>query len=677
MTALGIAVRLLHLAASTQLVGTFVFLSWVARPAWQMAGPGAEAAAADFDRRLLQISRWALLVGLLTGVAGLAVQAATVIGTPVSPSALIRLLTGTQYGAVWMVRMGTLLLLGGFLLFSEQERDGKDRWAFRLEGGLLAAFAAAALAWAGHAAAIEDWGLWPLAADSLHLLATGAWLGGLLPLSLLLTLAVREPGAAGSLVAREAARRFSTLALPAVGLLVLTGLVNAWVHVREFPPLVGTPYGRLLLVKLAVLGALLGIAAVNRTRLNPRLLAAPPDRVPRHDLLRLRRNVCLEATLGFGILLVVSGLGLTPPARHIEPSWPFPFRLSWEANKDIPGVRTAVTAGSAGVLVGTAALGYGILRARHRPWAIATGLGFVGYFGLVSLRYLAVDAYPTTYRRPAVPYHALSVANGARLYKQHCAVCHGVAGYGDGPAARGLRPRPADLTAKHAADHTVGDLFWWLTHGIPRSAMAGFADRLSEEDRWDLINLLRTLAAAEQARGLGPLVEPDPSLVAPDFAYTTGVGESRSLKDYRGQRVVVLVLFSLPDSTRRLLQLSGAYPDLRRSGAEVLGIPLRAGRGVYRELGEQAVYFPIVVDGATEAAASYTLFRRDLTAQGQLPDPPIPRHMELLVDRQGYLRARWIPGDGIGWADPARLVAEVERLAAEAPRAPAPDEHVH
>jgi hypothetical protein len=51
--------------------------------------------------------------------------------------------------------------------------------------------------------------------------------------------------------------------------------------------------------------------------------------------------------------------------------------------------------------------------------------------------------------------------------------------------------------------------------------------------------------------------------------------------------------------------------------------------------------------------------------------------MELLIDRQGYLRARWIPGASGGWADAARLLAAVEELAREASRAPAPEEHVH
>jgi hypothetical protein len=55
--------------------------------------------------------------------------------------------------------------------------------------------------------------------------------------------------------------------------------------------------------------------------------------------------------------------------------------------------------------------------------------------------------------------------------------------------------------------------------------------------------------------------------------------------------------------------------------------------------------------------------------------------MELLVDRQGYIRARWIPRDlgrdTDGWADLARLLAEADRLAREVPASPVASEHVH
>ena len=163
-------------------------------------------------------------------------------------------------------------------------------------------------------------------------------------------------------------------------------------------------------------------------------------------------------------------------------------------------------------------------RARY----LAAG-GVVGLLvGLaVAVPPLAIDAYPTTYRRPTVPYVTSSIANGAALYRVQCVMCHGVAGHGDGPAAAGLHPRPADLTAPHTGDHTAGDLFWWVTHGIPGTGMPGFGDRLSEGERWDLINFVRALASAEPARLLGPVLASTLSIVAPDLRLQPGQWETR------------------------------------------------------------------------------------------------------------------------------------------------------
>jgi putative copper resistance protein D len=280
-----------------------------------------------------------------------------------------------------------------------------------------------------------------------------------------------------------------------------------------------------------------------------------------------------------------------------------------------------------------------------------------------------------------VPYAAASIVAGRVLYRAHCESCHGVAGYGDGPAGGALPRRPADLTAKHASDHTAGDLYWWISHGIEPAGMPGFADQLTPEERWDVINFVRALGAAEDARNLGPVVSPRPVAVAPDFTFTTGVGEDRALKDWRGRGIVLLVFFTLPGSAARLEELNRTLLALKLRGVEVLGVPLADAPGVYRALGGRRVFFPIAVEGAGEAGAAYGLFRRDLTPEGQRPEPPPVPHMELLVDRQGYLRARWIPRDldvdTEGWADTARLVAEVDRLAREVPVAPIAAEHVH
>src|SRR5262249_59334102 len=97
--------------------------------------------------------------------------------------------------------------------------------------------------------------------------------------------------------------------------------------------------------------------------------------------------------------------------------------------------------------------------------AVALGAG-----AAVALPPSGVDATPTTSVGPAAPYAAASIVEGRRVYRAQCAACHGVAGWGDGPAASGLRPPPADLTAKHTGDHTAGALLWRGSHGIPGSA---------------------------------------------------------------------------------------------------------------------------------------------------------------------------------------------------------------
>ena len=382
----------------------------------------------------------------------------------------------------------------------------------------------------------------------------------------------------------------------------------------------------------------------------------------------------VELSIGGVIVLAVGLLGVTPPARHEQPWWPLAFRLSWVATRDTPGMYLWLAGGGRFATLGALVLLGGALRRFGRRWALPGGLAMVVYGAWLAVSPMAIDAYPTTYVRPATPYQALSIANGARLYREHCAVCHGVAGYGDGPGARGLAKPPADLTARHTADHTAGDLYWWLTHGIPAGPMPAFGDRLTDEDRWDVVNFLRALASAEQARMLSPVATP-PEIVAPDFTYGVGVGPGGTLKEHRGWAMVHLVLFTLPGSVERLAEIDREWARIGRAGARVLTVPMREAESVYRRLGGRAPNVPLVVEGSEEIVATYTTFRRTPAVPGE---PPVPDHLEFLIDRQGYIRARWIPGpDGGGWVDVNRLIAEVERLDRETPSAPAPDEHVH
>jgi mono/diheme cytochrome c family protein len=126
------------------------------------------------------------------------------------------------------------------------------------------------------------------------------------------------------------------------------------------------------------------------------------------------------------------------------------------------------------------------------------------WFALPHFDLLFIEAYPTSFYRSPTGFSAESIAAGASLYPIYCADCHGPGGRGDGPAARGLGIPPADLTAQHVREHGDGVMFWWLAHGIVsaegRVAMPGFADVLSDEQIWNLIDFVRARAAGPGGR---------------------------------------------------------------------------------------------------------------------------------------------------------------------------------
>src|SRR5262249_50218681 len=198
-------------------------------------------------------------------------------------------------------------------------------------GGLALGLASAS----SHAAAIGPGAAWAVAADVSHVIATGLWVGGLPALALLLHAAGRADDAQASATAYRTARRFSHAALVAVLVLVASGLASGVAQVGSVAALAGTTHGHLLLAKLALLIPILALAAVNRVRLLP---AKAPGATR-----RLAAFVTLEALLALAVLAVAATMTLTTPARHAEPVWPLPFRLTLDGLDDV-GRRRAVAA---------------------------------------------------------------------------------------------------------------------------------------------------------------------------------------------------------------------------------------------------------------------------------------------------------------------------------------------
>ncbi len=137
-------------------------------------------------------------------------------------------------------------------------------------------------------------------------------------------------------------------------------------------------------------------------------------------------------------------------------------------------------------------------------------------------RALGVDLDPF----PATPP---SLARGARLFGEQCASCHGPAGRGDGPLARSLVPPPADLTAAALAATSPLEFYRRINVGVAGTAMPGFADRLSLEDRWALALYAAGLryTDGERARGQAALRTRCPACLAT----MSGLAETAPLSD--------------------------------------------------------------------------------------------------------------------------------------------------
>ena len=638
MSATLLAALWAHLAACVLLMGSCCFLL--------LAGCPRTPTAFRWDERIAAWCRLLVLAAIFSGVVWLLARTAVFENRPdaaLEARAVWHVVLDTWPGLVWLARHGLLIVLGAFMAVGPDVTERRNWIAVRGEGLLLASLALALGSASSHAAALSPGTAQAVASDVAHLLGTGLWLGGLLPLALLLWLASRDAGADARPYAVLAARRFSHVALIAMLVLVASGVLNALAQVESVAALMGTTHGRLLLAKLVVLVPILALAVVNRTRILP-AVAAP------RMMRRLAAFVAVEAGLALFLLVLAAAMTLTTPARHAPPTWPLPFRLSPDVVLDVPAIRWRVLFGTQLVVGGFIALLVSML-IRRRAKVLAGAVALVVFGVGIGLPPIVVSAYPTSYRRPLLTYHAGSIASGAAVYREHCAGCHGSTGVGAPPLP--------DLRSAAIARRHAGELFWLVTHGVPRRGMPPFDGRLAETQRWDVINYIRALGAAESAKTFGGEVEPDRAwLVAPDFTVAVGPLAPTALRDYRGRRMVLLVLYTLPSSRARMSELARMYDVLWVTGVEVVAVPAHATRDAIGELGAAPpILFPVVTDGAADVVTTYRMLA---------PGP----HAELLIDRQGYVRAIWSAGSDA-------IQAQVEKLNAEKSPPPFPDDHVH
>ena len=153
-----------------------------------------------------------------------------------------------------------------------------------------------------------------VAADAVHLLAAGAWLGGLVSLLAILTRKVPSPHQS-EIDITAVLMRFSGMGYLAVAGLIITGLLNSWYIVGSLSSIPSTLYGQLLVVKLGFFALMLLLAAMNRFWLVPAFESTRQGPESEAKLARLRSHVIAEEALGALIVVVVSALGTLSPVE--------------------------------------------------------------------------------------------------------------------------------------------------------------------------------------------------------------------------------------------------------------------------------------------------------------------------------------------------------------------------
>lgn len=668
--AAGALFRCLQLASSMLLIGGCVFLA--------IAEQKYSASRHTWPTRLKKTFPW-LAVTLLLGLFGLLVTTtAQATGVPENvwnPQAWLDFLQKTRIGLIWTLRTASAFAVLVIVLYVRISSPAQ--WCYVICAS-ASALTLALGSLASHSAA-EEQAVLATVAYALHLIIASVWFGGLPGVILVAsTTTIGSPDDRSR--AGEVLSRFSALAVPAMIAVILSGLVVANRMIdTNYAGLVATTYGWLLITKLTLLVIILFIASRAKSVWVPSLRQSPGTAETGGR--KLRAWVRIEFVLAILLVIVATLLASAVPAKHdVIDNWPYPFRFSIDATWGDWLVRTIVGIGLVLLIVA----GSTIVLGRKKQWAALWRIAIpavLGSLGLAGTFYpIAVQSYPETYRKTPVPFDAISIANGAELFTANCIPCHGPQAKGNGVLAKTLPKQPVDLlTEPHTAMHTAGDFFHWLTYGRFNGIMPAFGEKFSEEERWDLLNFLHANSRGYQSRIITPRILPEqPFMATPNFSYIAHDGSSGTLKDFRGKQGVLLVLFSWPESRVRLDQLRAASTTITGKNTAILAVPMTDLPPDELAPIVRDMPFPVVTQGAREISSSYALFRRTLSIPDLFGEGTRPKHMEFLIDRFGYLRARWIPnGDGSGWTDMTLLTQQITQLDEEREILPPPGDHVH
>jgi copper resistance protein D len=300
-----IAVRAVHFAATAIALGALIFRTVV-----EPASAAAPEAVPVLAAQVRQVAWTGFVVAAATGLGWLLLLTMQITGLSfwetMTQEGLSTVIEVTQFGQVTVIRLALAVLLAISLA-------GERLWPLRWLTLVAALAFAGAIAWTGHAGSTAgNLGMLHLISDVLHLWAAAAWIGGLVLLVLLLKSNRRHQAPGWDKLQFDAVSRFSILGIVAVATLLFSGAVNAWIIVGTWQVLLGTAYGRLLLVKIAVVVVMVAFACVNRLWLTPQLAATAAADAS----LPLARNSSIEIVLGLAVFAIVGALGLQHPMIH-------------------------------------------------------------------------------------------------------------------------------------------------------------------------------------------------------------------------------------------------------------------------------------------------------------------------------------------------------------------------
>lgn len=302
---------------------------------------------------------------------------------------------------------------------------------------------------------------------------------------------------------------------------------------------------------------------------------------------------------------------------HGQPAWPFKQRVAGELLALESGHARRLVIASACLLAAVVALLISGLWRRGR-----TGLWLGAAAALVlapwpDAHVLLAPAVPTSLHQSPTGFTAQGIVRGQAVYQQHCVRCHGADGRGEGVDAASLPMWPPTLNGALLWKQLDGELFWHVRQGLRARdgaiTMPGFAQQLTDTQVWEVLDFLQANASGQMLKASGVWAYP---VRMPNASIQCRHAQNRTVRDLRGQRLRVVVV--------------GARSTPPADDPRLVTIQVQASRAPVAQPDAECR-----VDTNPLATALSLLLG---VAENQLDNHT------LLVDRDGWLRARGLPG---------------------------------